>query len=244
MRTTILLSTTTAIVLIAGGIAFAQGTKTDEHPGRAPAAQQNAPAEKMAPPLTQRTHKAPETTGQGTISPERSEQNVVPHAGQATPAEEHGRDTLHMNHGVNASENKLPAGKNESRSTTGQGSDKTETRGTTGQGAAGAAMLSTEQRTRISTILRQHKVASEHLNVTVAVGTRVPASVHLYPLPVEVINISPDGAALTTSWSAMKYWSSIRPPATSLPSLGRDAVTALRVRSCGFAVIGSGCNCS
>jgi len=75
MRTTILLSTTTAVVLIAGGIAFAQGTKADEHPGRAPAAQQNAPAEKMAPPLTQRTHKAPETTGQGTISPERSEQN-------------------------------------------------------------------------------------------------------------------------------------------------------------------------
>ena len=177
MRTTILLSTTTALVLIAGGIAFAQGTKTDEHPGRAPAAQQNAPAEKMAPPLTQRTHKAPETTGQG-------------NAGQASPAEEHGRDTLHMNRGVN--ENKLPAGKNESRSTTGQGSDKTETRGTTGQGAAGAAMLSTEQRTRISTILRQHKVASEHLNVTVAVGTRVPASVHLYPLPVEVIDISPE----------------------------------------------------
>jgi len=177
MRTTILLSTTTAVVLIAGGIAFAQGTKTDEHPGRAPAAQQNAPAEKMAPPLTQRTHKAPETTGQG-------------NAGQASPAQEHGRDSLHMNRGVN--ENKSPAGKNESRSTTGQGSDKTETRGTTGQGAAGAAMLSTEQRTRISTILRQHKVASEHLNVTVAVGTRVPASVHLYPLPVEVIDISPE----------------------------------------------------
>ena len=177
MRTTILLSTTTALVLIAGGIAFAQGTKTDEHPGRAPAAQQNAPAEKMAPPLTQRTHKAPETTGQG-------------NAGQASPAQEHGRDSLHMNRGVN--ENKSPAGKNESRSTTGQGSDKTETRGTTGQGAAGAAMLSTEQRTRISTILRQHKVASEHLNVTVAVGTRVPASVHLYPLPVEVIDISPE----------------------------------------------------
>jgi len=177
MRTTILLSTTTAVVLIAGGIAFAQGTKTDEHPGRAPAAQQNAPAEKMAPPLTQRTHKAPETTGQG-------------NAGQASPAQEHGRDSLHMNRGVN--ENKSPAGKNESRSTTGQGSDKTETRGTTGQGAAGAAMLSTEQRTRISTILRQHKVASEHLNVTVAVGTRVPASVHLYPLPAEVIDINPE----------------------------------------------------
>ena len=177
MRTTILLSTTTALVLIAGGIAFAQGTKTDEHPGHAPAAQQNAPAEKMAPPLTQRTHKAPETTGQG-------------NAGQASPAQEHGRDSLHMNRGVN--ENKSPAGKNESRSTTGQGSDKTETRGTTGQGAAGAAMLSNEQRTRISTILRQHKVASEHLNVTVAVGTRVPASVHLYPLPVEVIDISPE----------------------------------------------------
>jgi hypothetical protein len=194
MRTTILLSTTTAVVLIASGIAFAQGMKNDEHPGRAPAAQQNAPAEKMAPPLTQSTHKAPETTGQGILSPDtkRSEQNAAPHAGQASPAEEHGQGTLHMNRDGNASENKSPADKNESRSATGQGSDKTETRGTTGQGAAGAAMLSTEQRTRISTILRQHKVASEHLNVTVAVGTRVPASVHLYPLPMEVIDINPE----------------------------------------------------
>jgi hypothetical protein len=31
-----------------------------------------------------------------------------------------------------------------------------------------------------------------HLNVSVSVGTRIPATVHLYPLPVEVINIYPE----------------------------------------------------
>ena len=51
-------------------------------------------------------------------------------------------------------------------------------RATTGQGAAaGSAKLSTEQRTKITTIIRQHKVESAQLNVSVRVGTRVPAPV-------------------------------------------------------------------
>ncbi len=64
---------------------------------------------------------------------------------------------------------------------------------TTGQGAAaGATKLSTEQRSKIITIVRQHKVEPAHLNVSVSVGTRVPESVHFYPLPVEVIAIYPE----------------------------------------------------
>ena len=60
-------------------------------------------------------------------------------------------------------------------------------RSTTGQGAAaGSAKLSTEQRSKITTIFKQHRVAPAHLNVSIRVGTRVPESVHFYPLPVEV----------------------------------------------------------
>lgn len=66
-------------------------------------------------------------------------------------------------------------------------------RATTGQGAAaGSATLSTEQRTKITTIIRQHKVEPAHLNVSVRVGTRVPENVHFYPLPAEVFVVYPE----------------------------------------------------
>ena len=63
---------------------------------------------------------------------------------------------------------------------------------TTGQGAsAGFAKLSTEQRIKINTIIRQQQMAPAQLSVSVAVGSKVPPGVRLYPLPVEVINIYP-----------------------------------------------------
>ena len=95
-----------------------------------------------------------------------------------------------------AADGKSDASKS-TQSTTDQKSKSTqsttqENRTTTGQGAAaGSANLSTEQRTKITTIFRQHKVEPAHLNVSVSVGTRVPTSVHFYPLPVEVITIYP-----------------------------------------------------
>jgi hypothetical protein len=64
---------------------------------------------------------------------------------------------------------------------------------TTGQGAAaGRANLSSEQRTKITAAFHQHKVAPAHLNVSVQVGTRVPDSVHFYPMPQEVVVIYPE----------------------------------------------------
>jgi hypothetical protein len=63
----------------------------------------------------------------------------------------------------------------------------------TSQGATThSAKLSTEQRTKISAIFTKNKVAPEHLNVAASVGTRVPDSVHFYPLPQEVFVIYPE----------------------------------------------------
>jgi hypothetical protein len=66
-------------------------------------------------------------------------------------------------------------------------------RTTTGQGAAGTrANLSSEQRTKITTVIKDRHVRPvEHVNFNISVGTRVPHSVHLYPLPTEVVNIYP-----------------------------------------------------
>src|SRR5664279_378471 len=64
-----LLSTVATALLLTVGVASAQTLKKDEAPTPAPAAQQKAPAEKIAPNMkagekNAETHKAPETVGQ------------------------------------------------------------------------------------------------------------------------------------------------------------------------------------
>jgi len=64
---------------------------------------------------------------------------------------------------------------------------------TTGQAGAGAK-LSTDQRTKITTVIRNEHVApATNVNFSIAVGTRVPREgVTLRPLPAEVITIYPE----------------------------------------------------
>jgi Protein of unknown function (DUF1236) len=64
---------------------------------------------------------------------------------------------------------------------------------TTGQAGAGAK-LSTEQRTKITTVIReQHVAPTANVNFSVSVGTRVPREgVSFRPLPVEVVTIYPE----------------------------------------------------
>jgi hypothetical protein len=64
---------------------------------------------------------------------------------------------------------------------------------TTGQAGAGAK-LSTEQRTKITTVIRNEHVAPvTNVNFSIAVGTRVPREgINLRPLPAEVVTVYPD----------------------------------------------------
>ena len=64
---------------------------------------------------------------------------------------------------------------------------------TTGQAGAGAK-LSTEQRTKITTIIRNEHVSPvNNVNFSVAVGTRVPREgISLRPLPTEVVTVYPE----------------------------------------------------
>jgi hypothetical protein len=62
---------------------------------------------------------------------------------------------------------------------------------TTGQ-AGSAAKLSTEQRTKISTVIRnQHVQPTTNVNFSIAVGTRVPRTVSFHALPAEIVEIHP-----------------------------------------------------
>jgi hypothetical protein len=60
---TILISTTAAILMLSAGVVSAQGIKTDGTPS-APAAQQSAPAENMAPAIKSDQSKTSEKAGQ------------------------------------------------------------------------------------------------------------------------------------------------------------------------------------
>lgn len=64
---------------------------------------------------------------------------------------------------------------------------------TTGQAGAGAK-LSSEQRTKITSVIRNQRVESLNtVDFNISVGTRVPRErVHLYPLPEEVVVIYPE----------------------------------------------------
>jgi hypothetical protein len=70
---------------------------------------------------------------------------------------------------------------------------RTESNTTVGQAGAGAK-LSTEQRTKITTIIRNEHVASvNNVNFAVSVGTRVPREgISLRPLPADVVTVYPE----------------------------------------------------
>lgn len=66
-----------------------------------------------------------------------------------------------------------------------------QTTTTTGQAGAGAK-LSTEQRTKITTVIKSQNVAPvTNVNFNISVGTRVPRDVHFHVLPQEVVTIYP-----------------------------------------------------
>jgi hypothetical protein len=175
-------------MLLTVGVASAQTMKNDEAPARAPAAQQTAPAEKVAPamkPGEQKagTMKAPETIGQAPKASDadktRATDKGAMDKGAAAKAQDNEKSSENAGAKEAAPASAKPAAEG-NRATTGQGA------------AAGSAKLSPEQRTKITTIIKQQKVEPAHLNVAVTVGTRVPESVHFYPLPVEVIVVYPE----------------------------------------------------
>jgi Protein of unknown function (DUF1236) len=201
MKNARLLSTVAATLLLAVGAASAQDVKKDEAPARAPAALQNAPAEKVAPAMkpgaqNAQGKKAPETTGQAPEGdrPKASDKGVKDKGAMDNKKDKgaaaKGSSDANGSGDVKAKTNDTAQGATGAKSSQ---STTEKDRATTGQGAAaGSTKLSTEQRTKITTIIRQQKVEPAHLNVSVRVGTRVPESVRFYPLPAEVFVVYPE----------------------------------------------------
>lgn len=194
MKTTRLLSTVAATVLLTAGIASAQMPKGDESPGRPPAAQQKAPAEKSAPAIRGGEQKSPAAPGRQTQDMKPGEHKAPATTGQAPKNQSTDKNQSMDKSGVNAQTKSKDDATKSGPSTTQTQPSRPST--TTGQGAAsGAAKLSTEQRTKITTVIRQQKVervSPAQLNISIIVGARIPPRVHFYPLPVEVVTIYPE----------------------------------------------------
>ena len=78
---------------------------------------------------------------------------------------------------------------NSSRSATDTNRSSTTTTGQAGSGAK----LSTEQRTKITTVIKNEHIRPEtNVNFSISVGTRVPREVHFHPLPAEIVTVYPD----------------------------------------------------
>lgn len=73
-----------------------------------------------------------------------------------------------------------------------KGATDSRTSVTTGQAGAGAK-LSTEQRTKITTVIRDQRVQPlTNVNFSISVGARVPRDVSFHPLPAEVVTVYPE----------------------------------------------------
>jgi len=166
---------------------------TGQAPTEQPNAQRQTPNERNNARSNERSNERANernrsTTGQGTSDKDRME-----HRG--------------------ANENRTNRSNERDRSTTGQGTDKgpMENRGanenrsgtstTTTGGTRGAVNLSSEQRTRIHGIIVGDRGAPRvgHVDFAVNVGTRVPRTIHLAPVPQDIVVIEP-------SWRGFEYF--------------------------------------
>lgn len=102
-----------------------------------------------------------------------------------------GRDSNMKAEGREGRDSNMKAeGKNGNMNAETKGTEKSQT--TVGMAGAGA-QLSTEQRTKITTVIREQRVAPiTNVNFSIAVGTRVPREVSFHRLPAEVVTIYPE----------------------------------------------------
>ena len=202
-----LMMTAAAAALIAGtGFANAQGMNR-EAPSAGAGMQQSAPSSdrgsSAATPMNRDS-----ASDQGTKSTQ-SEEKMQPQGGKTqqtqgdmksgpkgeNKGEKSAQDTNTNNNMKSEKPNAMRSEKAEDRN----GNMNAESKGaaesksqTVGQAGAGAK-LSSEQRTKITTVIRnQHVAPVTNVNFSISVGTRVPRDVTFHPLPAEIVTIYPD----------------------------------------------------
>ena len=214
-----LMITAATVALIAGtGFANAQGTGMDREGSAAGSAAQQSQG--VAPPLDRGNSPAPanrdamESTAPSGMKSTQSEEKTQPQRGKNQPAQQDkkpgtGEDkSAQENFRDNNSkgdksksmswQNEKDAAGKDMKAEGRNGNMNPDSRNATGSrsqtvGQAGAgARLTTEQRTRITTVIRdQHVAPIANVNFAISVGTRIPRDVTFHPLPAEIVSIYP-----------------------------------------------------
>lgn len=194
-----LLMSVAALALIAGaGMAYAQ----------APATQQTAPAEKMAPAANDgavkgKTPAARRATGQVEDRMERkggkaarTQDNTKGDTLRGTASPSRSSGTTSSDRTVDDRTQTKSGTKTDDRTMQKSGSDTARTQAA----APGARNLSSEQRTSIRTVInRQNAKPATNITFAISVGTAVPRSVRFHRVPMELVQIYP-------SWRGYDYF--------------------------------------
>jgi hypothetical protein len=192
-----------AAALIAGtGFASAQGTMSREAPssGAAPAQQSAPPSERGSAATPMNRDASPAEAPKSA----QSDEKMSPPGGKNQRAQDDmkagakGEKSAQDNNmkgerskGMSSENDKAGASKdgNMNRADDRNGAAKSTT---TGQAGAGAK-LSTEQRTKITTVIKSQNVRPvTNVNFSISVGARVPRDVGFHPLPAEIVTIYPE----------------------------------------------------
>jgi hypothetical protein len=127
-----------------------------------------------------------QTTGQGKME---RDQSTTQHRDQTTTQ---GRDQTMQKGDQKAGDQKAQGQQDRTQTQTQTQGGAAGQSTTTGQAGAGAK-LSTEQRTQITSVIKEQRVAPvTNVNFSISVGTRVPRDVTFHTLPERVVTIYPE----------------------------------------------------
>jgi hypothetical protein len=158
---------------------------------KSPAAGQGQRAEESTPGQKSKSMSSENET-KGAPNNMKAEGREDRNANKAAESKQPGREN-EKNAQTQGSKENMQAQGREGRETNQNAQSRTQTNTTVGQAGAGAK-LSTEQRSKITTIIRNEHVAPvSHVDFAVSVGTRVPREhISLRPLPGEVVTVYPE----------------------------------------------------
>lgn len=201
MRNRVMTSMAVLTILAGTGAAFGQAPNTREAPSGGTSTQQSPASPRPDSGSAPQMNRSPSTDSNGAESQpgakgsRHNAQDTRPDkANKHQSTEERSKGDRMKN-----SESGNPRGKdnmnaerrgNEMKNDTQRSDTRSHT--TTGQAGAGAK-LSGEQRTRITSVIREQRVQPEtNINFNISVGTHVPRTVHFHPLPAQIVTIYPD----------------------------------------------------
>jgi hypothetical protein len=176
-----------AAALIAGtGFASAQGTMSREAPssGAAPTQQSAPPSDRGSAATPMNRDASP--SGAPAEAPKSAQSKDM-----APKGEKSAQDNMKGEKGA-AGKDMKAEGRNGNMNADSKGAADAKSTTTTGQAGAGAK-LSTEQRTKITTVIKSQNVRPvTNVNFSISVGTHVPRNVGFHPLPAEIVTIYPE----------------------------------------------------